>query len=188
MSVLSQGTYLLFFYLLLLPDWRCPPLSQLEMGPPGRSQVGTAVPHLSWSAPSLVAPPHPLSSHHPPFFVQSTIFNPHLWLFLLLQALLLYGLCLSSLEYHFLHLSPFPFASQTPNLRLLDARHLDLPRLNPAVTDHNEFCEITTRPTVFSARPRFTSTPHIPPLAVDLTNTLALVYPVVAPPTFHPCC
>jgi hypothetical protein len=47
MSVLSYGTYPSLFLLVLTS--RCLPLlgSQLEMGPPGRSQVSTAVPHLS---------------------------------------------------------------------------------------------------------------------------------------------
>jgi hypothetical protein len=106
----------------------------------------------------------------------------------LLQALLVYGLCLSSLESYFPHLHLNPFASQTPNLGLLDARHLDLPRPNPAVTDHNEFCENTNRPTVFLTRPRTTSTLRFPPLVFDLTNVSDLVHPVVAPPTSHPYC
>jgi len=124
--------------------------------------------------------------HHPPFFVQYTIFNPYISLPRLLQTLSVYALCLSSLEIYFLEPSLNRLASLTPGHHLLDARHLDLLRPNPAVTDHNEFCENTNRPSVSPTSPRLTSTPHISPLVVNLINVLDLVYLVVAPLTFHP--
>ena len=124
--------------------------------------------------------------HHPPFFVQSTIFNPYISLPRLLQTLSVYALCLSSLEVYFLELSLNRLASLTPGHQLLDARHLDLLRPNPAVTDHNEFCENKNRPSVSPTSSRLTSTPHISSLVVNLINLLDLVYLVVAPLTSHP--
>ncbi|KAJ4131552.1 hypothetical protein NW768_005743 [Fusarium equiseti] len=64
--------------------------------------------------------------HHPPFFVQSTIFNSYISLPRLLQTLSVYALCLSSLENYFLEPSLNRLASLTPGHHLLDARHLDL--------------------------------------------------------------